>query len=109
MDEPKRWEEVTDGFKHEMDPHPEGKWVLFDDPAIVRMMANDKALAAAGLLDAMQNDAIGFMRRELFGSPAYEASVAGKLEMEQRIFRDSDHGGSLGACYQAWRWAKGIA
>lgn len=24
-------------------------------------------------------------------------------------FDDSDHGGSLGACYAAWKWAKGIA
>lgn len=28
---------------------------------------------------------------------------------EQREFYDSDHGGPLGACYAAWKWAKGIA
>lgn len=27
---------------------------------------------------------------------------------ERRAFRDSGHGGSLGACYQAWRWSKGL-
>lgn len=27
----------------------------------------------------------------------------------QKAFNDSDHGGSLGAAYAAWRWARGIA
>ena len=27
----------------------------------------------------------------------------------ERGFYDADHGGSLGACYSAWRWSKGIA
>lgn len=27
----------------------------------------------------------------------------------QKAFNDADHGGSLGACYAAWRFAKGIA
>lgn len=26
----------------------------------------------------------------------------------EKWFHDSDHGGSLGACYQAWRWSKGL-
>lgn len=26
-----------------------------------------------------------------------------------QMFSDADHGGSLGACYAAWKWAKGIA
>ena len=27
----------------------------------------------------------------------------------ERGFHDADHGGSLGAAYAAWRWARGIA
>lgn len=27
----------------------------------------------------------------------------------QKAFNDADHGGSLGAAYAAWRWARGIA
>lgn len=26
----------------------------------------------------------------------------------EKWFHDSDHGGSLGACFQAWRWSKGL-
>lgn len=66
-------------------------------------------IAEAVLRDAMQSDAIGFMRREMFGTPAWEAGHLRQPIEAPRIFHDSDHGGSLGACYQAWRCAKGIA
>lgn len=65
-------------------------------------------IAEAVLRDAMAMDATGFMRREMFGTPAWEASQLGAPDKPPRIFHDADHGGSLGACYAAWLFSKGL-
>ena len=63
-------------------------------------------IAEAVLRDAMTSD-VAPHAILIRTSDAYRLdAMDGKRE---RWFHDSDHGGSLGACYAAWRWSKGIA
>ena len=69
----------------------------------LRILPDD--IAEAVLRDAMTSD-VAPHAILIRTSDAYRLdAMDGKRE---RWFHDSDHGGSLGACWRAWRFAKGI-
>ena len=63
----------------------------------LRILPDD--IAEAVLRDAMVRD--GLLLR---ATQAWWVVIDGSAHW----FQDSDHGGSLGACWRAWRFAKGI-
>ena len=63
-------------------------------------------IAAAVLIAVMVQDCY-IIHRDKCDS-AWRSWIASNNPLSGRTFRDSDHGGSLGACYQAWRWSKGL-
>ncbi len=63
-------------------------------------------IAAAVLIAVMVQDCY-IIHRDKCDS-AWRSWIASNNPLSGRMFRDSDHGGSLGACYQAWRWSKGL-
>lgn len=58
-------------------------------------------IAAAVLRDAMVGDAQLWWTGDCW-------RVSNGVPGNTHDFYPSDHGGSLGACYAAWKWAKGI-
>ncbi len=59
-------------------------------------------IAAAVLIACMVTD--GHLRRGNSCWCNHDMTTGDECNFEE----DSDHGGSLGACYQAWRWSKGL-
>lgn len=63
-------------------------------------------IAEVVLIAAMVDDAY----IERFKEPnGWNACIEADDSITAEHFLDSDHGGSLGAAYAAWKWAKGIA
>ena len=63
---------------------------MIHDPSVTDIVRNNETMVVNGL-----------------GYTTYGPPDGDPQESEE--FLDDDHGGSLGACYAAWKWAKGIA